>query len=475
MRNARRLSVPIRLDRDRREPLQDQLADQLRRAIDTGQLAVETRIPSTRTMAGVLRISRGVVLSAYEVLYAEGYIVSRPGSGTYVAPGRMRERGSAQRAHEDTSGLIDMTPGRPGVEGFPLAAWRAAWRRATHREPPNEDTPALGLPELRAAIAAHLRDSRGLVLDGHEVIVTSGYGQALRLVMRASGRRTPVIGLEDPAPPGLRRVVRGLGAVLPIPVDLAGARVDLIPRACDTLVVMPERNDPLGVRMSLGRREALAAWAAERGALVIEPAFDGVFNAGLGPSPSIMAVGDPALTVLVGGFCDVLTPTLRLAYAVVPRRLAKGIEADIEQPSYPCQVAVTDLLTSGCVARRTDRLSAVYARKRALVRRALGGTVLLGSETGATATVLLPGYGAAELVAHLRERQVRVADLADYYHERRTPGSGIVLGYAHLDEVTLRRALAVVTRSIADGTGWNAPTVKGGTMWENTEAVPGCV
>lgn len=449
MRNARRLSVPISLERDRQEPLQDQLADQLRRAIDSGQLALDTRIPSTRTMAGVLRISRGVVLAAYEILFAEGYIVARPGSGTYVAPGRLRERGGTLRTHDDSSGLIDLTPGRPGVEGFPLAAWRAAWRRATHQEPPNEEVAPLGMRELRQAIAAYLRDTRGLVLDQHEVVVGSGYGHVLQLVLKASGRRSAIIGLEDPAPPGLRRVLQGLGAVLPVPVDPAGARVDLVPRACDTLVIMPERNDPLGTRMSVERRQAVAAWAAERHGLVIEPAFDGVFNHSLGPSPSIMTVGDPQSTVLVGGFCDVLTPTLRLAYAVVPRRLARGIELGIEQPSFPCQVALTDLLTSGCVARRTDRLSAVYAGKRALVRRALRGTALMGSDTGTTVTVLLPDAArSAAIVADLRDRRVQVADLGDYYHERGRPRNGIVIGYAHLDEVTLRRALAVITDTL---------------------------
>ncbi|MEV4174235.1 winged helix-turn-helix domain-containing protein [Nonomuraea sp. NPDC049709] len=85
MRHPQRLNVPIQLARDVPEPLQDQLAAQLRSAIAGGQLAPRTRMPSTRTLALVLGISRGVALAAYERLLAEGHISSRWGSGTYVS------------------------------------------------------------------------------------------------------------------------------------------------------------------------------------------------------------------------------------------------------------------------------------------------------------------------------------------------------------------------------------------------------
>ncbi|WP_431912307.1 hypothetical protein [Nonomuraea jabiensis] len=74
--------------------------------------------------------------------------------------------------------------------------------------------------------------------------------------------------------------------------------------------------------MPTERRLALAAWARESGGLVLEPAFDGLFNPSLSPRPSVLALGDAGSTAMVGSFCDLLTPTLRLSFAVVPRRLA---------------------------------------------------------------------------------------------------------------------------------------------------------
>ncbi|MGR6916086.1 aminotransferase-like domain-containing protein [[Actinomadura] parvosata] len=451
MRHPQRLSVPVHLERGLIEPLQDQLAGQLRRAILRGQLAPRSRMPSTRTLAGVLGISRGVALAAYERLLAEGYITGRHGSGTYVC-----ERTSAPpRPAAATEPVVDLRLERPSSHGFPLAAWRAAWRRAGLHRPPLGGLPAAGLPALRAAIAAHLQDARGLDLDGHEVIVTPGRADALRLLLRAQGGPDPVIALEDPAPPELRDALGRLGTVLPLPSDGSGARTDRIPATCDVVVVLPERGSPLGTQLPLERRRDLARWAHDSGGLVLEPAFDGLFTAEPDPLPPLPALADPWSTALVGSFSEVLTPTLRLAFAVVPRRLAGEIEQVMPAgPAITAQLAVTDLLTSGCVGERVAGLSAQYEAKRALVRQALEAyphTRLLGAHTGATATLLLPeSVPAPSVVAALRARRIQVAELAAYHHPGVRPGNGIVLGFGHLDGMTLRRALHALTRTLGE-------------------------
>ncbi|WP_170317281.1 PLP-dependent aminotransferase family protein [Acrocarpospora corrugata] len=446
------------MDRSLPTPLHDQVAHQLRQAIESGQLAAGTRMPSTRTMAEVLQVSRGVALAAYEILFAEGYVTGKHGSGTYVAPRDRAETRSTPRtsAIAPAQGPVDLTPGQLTAEAFPIAAWRAAWRRASHHAPPIDEPPSAGLPELRHAIAGLLRDTRGLVLDQHEVIVVSGYGEALRLAVPGAGERAVTIGLEDPAPAEFRNALARHATILPVPVDGAGARADLIPPGCDAVVVTPERNDPLGARMSVDRRHALSAWAADNNALVIEPAFDGVFNPNVNPRPSVLATGDPARTMMFGSFRDLLTPSLRLAFLVVPRRLAATIEARVpyapEPPSAMCQQVVADLLRAGCATRRIDRLSTLYAQRRTLLRQSLGAypeTSLLGSDTGTSATLLLPAsIPAARLSRTLRDRGVITADLADYYHHRARPKNGIILGYAHLDEMTLRRALRIITNTL---------------------------
>src|SRR5258708_38580620 len=73
------------LDRDARIPLHQQIYDGFRRAILGGSLRSGQRVPSTRTLAVELRVSRLPVLTAYEQLLHEGYLDGRVGSGTFVS------------------------------------------------------------------------------------------------------------------------------------------------------------------------------------------------------------------------------------------------------------------------------------------------------------------------------------------------------------------------------------------------------
>src|SRR5690348_4939356 len=73
------------VDRSADASLGHQVQEALRRAIRSGTLRSGERLPATRQLAEQLGISRGLVVSAYEQLMAEGYVVSAVGSGTRVA------------------------------------------------------------------------------------------------------------------------------------------------------------------------------------------------------------------------------------------------------------------------------------------------------------------------------------------------------------------------------------------------------
>src|SRR3954447_35165 len=77
----------LAVDRSADVPLGQQVQEALRTAMRGGRLRSGERLPSTRQLADQLDVSRGLVVSAYEQLLAEGYVVSTVGSGTRVAEG----------------------------------------------------------------------------------------------------------------------------------------------------------------------------------------------------------------------------------------------------------------------------------------------------------------------------------------------------------------------------------------------------
>jgi GntR family transcriptional regulator/MocR family aminotransferase len=451
MRDPESLTVPIGLDRGARRPLQDQLADQLAEAVDRGQLARGHRLPSTRTLSQRLDVSRGVALAAYEILYARGYLEGRRGSGTYVA-GRTADRPVAVRALPKPvprTDLVDCTPGRATRDGFPLAAWRAAWRHASFQPPLACELPVGGLPELRQSVVEHLRRTRGLVSEEHEVVITAGVPQGVVHVLAALGARGRRVAVQDPAPPALSQAVEYAGATaVALPADRDGGWTGVVPPSCAAAVVSPDGQAPCGTVMPALRRRQLADWARREDGYLVAVAQDHIAPSAA-PLPRLLHMAG-ARVVVVGDFRTVFSPSLRVGYVLAHRSLLGDVMRCVcrshDQPSAVAQSATAHLLAEGHVTRRLRRLGSLFARRDAQVRAALAplqpGIRLAPPGTPGAIVVHLPDHVRAEQVhAELGLRGVVVPTLASYHLPGRPAGNALVLGHGHLPDRALRTAL----------------------------------
>ena len=135
----------LELDRRRGRPLRAQLEDGLREAVRGGRLAADTRLPPSRALAADLGVSRRLVVDAYAQLLAEGYLMARPGAGTFVAATAAPPERPVSEPRARTL-RFDFFPGYPDLSGFPRRAWLRALRE-TLREAPDR---AFGYPDPRA-------------------------------------------------------------------------------------------------------------------------------------------------------------------------------------------------------------------------------------------------------------------------------------------------------------------------------------
>ncbi|MEO1366290.1 MAG: GntR family transcriptional regulator, partial [Acidobacteriota bacterium] len=188
-------TLAVQLERSRgAPPLIDQLAAQIRRAIETGEVPGASRLPSTRALAGQLGVSRTVTSEAYATLLAEGYLESRRGSGTYVVERAVEGRPEGSRATKPGAARSRWLPREvapadvdppadpsvpfricePDAAVFPDAAWRTAARSAVNEAFDEGYPPPEGDGDLRRKIAAFLLQERGLAVSADELMVTSG-------------------------------------------------------------------------------------------------------------------------------------------------------------------------------------------------------------------------------------------------------------------------------------------------------------
>src|SRR4051812_27404586 len=125
----------VHLDRSPGKGIRAQIEEQLRAGVRDGRLHPGTRLPSSRELAARLGVARGVVVEAYAQLAAEGWVISRQGSGTRVAPGAAAPSPDPEPWPFEQAMRYDFALGVPDLSAFPRAAWLAATRRVLRELP----------------------------------------------------------------------------------------------------------------------------------------------------------------------------------------------------------------------------------------------------------------------------------------------------------------------------------------------------
>ena len=460
---------PIALDPAGARPMYRQLSEWFRHAIIEGRLRPGQRIPSTRSLAEELKISRIPVLAAYEQLCAEGYLEAFTGAGTCVARsivdarmkkaaagrpranGSVRARGISERArsiasppHPWLKNLGAFRVGLPALDHLPLGVWSKLVRRHW-RAPPKELLTygdAMGYLPFREAIAEYLGVFRGVRCEAAQIMITTGSQQALQLIAHVlldSGSR---VWMEEPGYPGAHQALSMAGARLsPVPVDQEGMDVAQgIHRWPDAraVYITPSHQFPLGTTLSAARRLALLNWTARSGAWIIEDDYDSEFRFSGRPVPALQGLDAEARVIYIGTFSKVLFPALRLGYVVLPKDLGEAFCAvrdatdTFSSPLY--QLVMADFLREGHFARHIRRMRKLYMQRRTALVQAIEKHVptalrVVASDTGMhLAAWLPPGSDDVAISSAAARKGVSVRPLSQCYLQ--PPGrSGLIFGY----------------------------------------------
>ncbi|MES2128006.1 MAG: PLP-dependent aminotransferase family protein [Pseudomonadota bacterium] len=472
------------------------LYQQLEAAILDGRLVAGAKLPSTRAARAIFRVSRNTVLEVYERLMQNGLIGARRGSGTYVAdrtavaqptarpdpaappdprlnPVWLRDDvRSAMGFWQDgphapaavTDAPLDFRPALVDSRLFPYDVFRqisAKQLRGLERKPAVLKSPQgnQGNFRLRQAIGNHIGLTRAVVSGPDQVLVTSGAQQAFDLLARVlviPGKT--VVAIEDPGYPPLRAAFMAAGATLvPVGVDHEGLVVDAIPPEAGVICVTPSHQFPLGVSMSMARRQALVAWARQRGAVIIEDDYDGEFRY-TGSPMEALRTADAADTVFyVGTFSKCMLPALRLGFIVAPDwampTLAAAKNCLDWHCSTPIQLAVAGFIGEGHLTHHVRKTREIYKQRRQLLLD------LLRKDFSAWLTPIPSFYGMhiaalgragldlEALTQGLLAHNVKVHTLERYYLGPQRQ-SGLVFGYGAVERPDIRRGMELLREAL---------------------------
>lgn len=326
--------------------------------------------------------------------------------------------------------------------------------------------------------------AEGTLIDPGDVIVTTGGQQVIDLVCKALIDPGDVIVAEAPTYPGAVPTFSAYQAdVEQIEMDADGMQIDALEETLDRLqqqgrrpkfiYTIPNFQNPGGVTLSLARRRRLVEVARERELLVLEDNPYGLLRYEGEALPTLYSLdaqavgrgGASDLVIYLGTFSKIISPGLRLGWAVGPRPVLEKLNLG-KQGSDLCSSPVTQMFVAAYFDERdaggapawkdyVERLRDLYRARRDAMLEAL--TESFGESAGWTRpqgglfiwATLDERIDTTDLLALARENEgVAFVPGRAAYVDERSGASSMRLNFAGMPEADIREGVRRIGKAI---------------------------
>ena len=357
--------------------------ENLRANITDGTIKYGEKLPSKRAAADSFDASVITVEHAYELLESEGYIESRPRRGyfaRYVADGILAEKESNfpfpeefaienQTDGNDASAKGTNTKGTNAKdanakkERFPFGVYASAVRAVLNDlgDKITEKTNGSGAPALKSAIKNYLKTSRDVHADENRIIIGAGAEYLYGVIAKLFGAgetfaiETPSYGIIEKiySLNGVKTEKLRLGTDGVLSEDLAACRAKVIH-------VTPYRSFPTGVTASASKRAEYLRAAKKIGAYIVEDDYESEFSLSAKLTETLFKNTPDDNVIYINTFSKSVFPSLRLAYMILPEKLAAKYYEKFGDFSCPVptleQYVAAKIISDGSFARHVNRV-----------------------------------------------------------------------------------------------------------------------
>ncbi len=288
--------------------------------------------------------------------------------------------------------IISFAGGLPGPALFPIEEVREAADTVLqqHGRQALQYSTTEGYPPLREMIVRHMA-RYGIVVDIHNVLITSGSQQALDLIGKVLINPGDKVLTENPTYLGaLQAFTMYTADFITVPMDADGLQVDKLEIALRSgpkfMYLLPNFQNPTGVTMSLERRREVIRLSDHYGIPIIEDDPYGQLRYE-GDHLESLVVGDARWrdchekgkftgnVIYLSTFSKTLAPGLRMAWVVAPEevihRLVQAKQGTDLQCSTFDQMVTYEVGRGGFLDRHVHRIREVYGQQRLRMIQAL--------------------------------------------------------------------------------------------------------
>ena len=352
--------------------------------IVSGQMKPGAKLPSIRKCSLQLQLSRTTVETAYMLLAADGFIISRPQSGFYVtdavlAAGDLEEiEHGAVRQEERPEIVYDFASSNVDRDSFQFDLWRRYVKSALRQD---ERLLSYGEPqgerEFREALCAYLERHRNVLCTPDSIVVGAGV-QSLLHILCPMLRERENAWFFNPSFRQGRQIFEDYGFQTG---DIREYwRKTMKPAGGSICYLTPSQMTVWGEVMPVGDRMKLLKDAVRDDMLIIEDDYNSEFRYYNRPTPSLQGLSGGRGVVYLGTFSRLLLPSIRMSYMVLPPDLLKRYQERgrfyNQTASKAEQIALCQFIRDGHLESQIRKSKKLYAAKaKALcetVRRIFG-------------------------------------------------------------------------------------------------------
>lgn len=464
--------------------IQQQFYQALKHEILSGHLQPGRKLPSSRSLAEMMSISRNSVLAGFERLIDEGYLISRAGSGTYVAQhipddliaSALEQPHKTQHSLDDTEQLHPqlqplnsiwqkaqlhrghhslLSIGVGCSDLFPEQLWGRllgqAWRQYRHWSELARDP--MGFQPLRHSIAQYVNTTRGVNCDASQILIVNGTQQAMNLTAKVLLQAGDEVCLDEPGYDGALAVFQSAGALVhPVHGDQQGMDIEAAIRDWPNsklLFTAPSHQYPLGGTLSLQRRLLLLDWAAKQHKWIFEDDYNSEFRYNARPIQALQGLDQQQRVIYAGTFSKMMYPEFRLGFLIVPPALLEAFKlakyyADT-RTGYLEQAALHLFIQEGHYARHVRRVRKACFERQQVLLQALQQHIpelrVQVADSGIHLICWLPPHlSEQQIIARCQDSGLGLQPLSRY---RQLPSQeqGLLLGFAAHPPAVLREAV----------------------------------
>lgn len=333
----------------------DELYNIIKKEITTEQLLPGAKLPSIRKAAAIYGVSRTTVQNAYFALAADGFIISEPQSGYYIAYKKAKK--TEEKKHTGKKNILyDFKSGNADINSFEFNLWRRYMKNALRQDEKLLSYGEVqGEYELRDVLSDYIREKRNVISSPNRIVIGTGHQSLLGILCSLIDEKGTV-SFPD------KSFVQGASLFGDYGFD-----VKYRYKNADIIYVSPSHMNKRGDVMPNRRRMELVEHSSKNKSLIIEDDYESDFQYSGTPAPSLHALAGGGNVVYISSFSNLLLPSIRISFMVLTEELAEKYERELYKYNQTAgkteQIALSQYIRDGHLKAQIRKTRRFYTAK----------------------------------------------------------------------------------------------------------------